>query len=312
VLVALALCLSTPAVDDAVLAVVPLDGLGVEGALLEKLNGAVRAQVRDLGVRMQVAKADCAGDVGCLVKAGEDVHATRVLAGSVGLAGDEVHVTLRLLDVGLKSELKALDDAAPANQADRKIRAAALRLLAPDKFATSGAIVVTTPLSGAEIVVDGVPRGTTPLFGPVDALAPGRREVEVRYPGAQSWRGFVDVDFDAPAPLDVAVQDGAVQQVPHATAVSRSGAPATVEHSTSWAMLGGAALGVVGLAALAGAAWSYAAAEDAFVAVHVRGEVTAANVAQNENMRLSYGILLPVGAVFVVAGGGLVAISALE
>ena len=318
--VALALCVATaapapaPAAEpnDVDLALVPLDGLGVDGALLAKLDAAVRAEVRDLGVSAAAVRPekDCAGDVACLVAVGEKAHAVRVLAGSVGLAGDEVHLTLRLLDVGLKTELKSIDDAAPADQAERRIRATAMRLLAAEKYNTSGAIFVSSPLAGCEVVVDGVPRGTTPLFGPVDALAPGRREVEVRYPGKTSWRGFVDVGFDQPEHLDVAEKNGALVQVAHEDAVSSAGAPSP--SSSAVLPLVGAGVAAVGAVGLVGAAVAYASAEDAYHRFHDQGHVSQAVLAQNGNMSVAYGILLPAGIACVAVGAGLVALSVVE
>lgn len=300
------------------LAVVPLDGLGMDPALLEKLDTGLRAEVDKLGVASikhdDVARAHrarpCDGDVGCLAALGKGLSATSVLAGSVGLAGDEVHVTLKIIDVPSGTVSKTLDASAPASQGARVVKSTAMRLLRPDEYNTSGGLLVNVKLSGAEIVVDGILRATTPLFGPVDGLTPGRRDVEVRYAGRKSWRGFVDVPFDEPARIELAEKGDALVLVPRA---STAGGP-KVQPADEVPVLTmvGAGVGIVGVAAGIGAIIAYTSADSAFRQGHDSGDVDPALIQQNQNASLAYGILLPVSLGCLVGGGGLLVFSLME
>jgi hypothetical protein len=323
VIAALALLLSTSAAADTgdKLAIVPLDGLGVDAVLLDKLDKAVRDEVNDLGVRAASAKAknDCSGDVKCLAGLGEAAGADQVLAGSVGLAGDVVHITLRIITVKLASEYKSLDDDAPADQAERHLRATAMKLLAPDQYVTAGSIVVATPLEGAVVFVDGQERGRAPFFSPIGGIAPGRREVEVKYPGTTSWRGFIDVSFDEAARLDVVEKDGALVEVAHGSVKmqqqsSSSPPPAKLGAGPSALTWFGVGAGALGLAALVGAAIANGVANDAFAKTTRPLPAPDAFDAIRANRAGvgAYYALISVGILGLAAGGGLVAYSFVE
>ncbi|HEY4223986.1 MAG TPA: PEGA domain-containing protein, partial [Myxococcota bacterium] len=311
--VAFAFSCSAPALADGAIAVVPLDGLGVEQVELEKLDHALADEVKALAIDSIAhddvlrANKECNGDAKCLVNIGKDVHAGRVLAGSVGMAGDELHISLKVVDVVLAMEVGAVDDQCPADQAEQRVRAATMKLLAPDKYNTSGAILVSTPLAGAEIVVDGVKRGTTPLFGPVDGLAPGRRDVEVRYPGKTTWHGFVDVGIDEPERLDIVDKDGVLTQVPHAP---KTAAPVESGSGLSPFVYVGVGVAALGVVALAGAGFAYSDAAESEAAFRLKPN--SADKDRNQDAVLAYGILLGSGVGAVVVGAGLAVIMGLE
>lgn len=310
-LAVLSLSLSTPSwaqADERTLAVVPLDGLGVDPGLLDKLNAALRAQVDKLElpavshdeVKAAHDQAPCDADVTCLARLGQSVGARRVLAGSVGVAADEVHIALKVIDVASGTESKPLEDTAPADQAEKRLQATALKLLDPERYNASGSLVVKLALSGAEVVVDGMPRGTTPLFGPVDQLPPGRRDVEVRYAGLKSWRGFVDVPFDEPVRLELAEKAGALVEVPRGDAPTTAApAPTALPALT----LAGGGLLAVGAVAFVGAAVAYVLGEQAYVKAHDDRQLDFADDAQAA--WTAQAILFPVAVVGIAAGAGL-------
>lgn len=291
------------------LAVVPLDGLGVDPALLDKLNAALRAQVDKLEVaavshdEVKAAhdKAPCDADVACLARLGQSLGARRVLTGSVGVAADEVHIALKVIDVASGTESKPLEDTAPADQAEKRLRATALKLLDPERYNASGSLMVKLALAGAEVVVDGVPRGTTPLFGPVDGLPPGRRDVEVRYAGKKSWRGFVDVPFDDPLHIELAEKDGALVEVPHGNASSTP--PAVSDKGSPVLALAGGGLLAAGVLAGIGGGVAYVIAEDAYVKAHDQRQPELA--AGADAAWITQAVLLPVAIAAIAGGGGL-------
>jgi hypothetical protein len=299
------------------LAVVPLDGLGADPALLQKLDGVLRAQVDRLElpavahdvVKAAHARSPCEQEVLCLARLGEAVGAQRVLAGSIGFAADDAHIALKVIDVASRTESNVLEERAPIDQAERRLRETALKLLSPRRYHESGSLVLSLPLAGAEVIVAGLPRGTTPLFGPIDRLTPGRREVEVRYAGLKSWRGFIDVPVDDAVRLALAVKEGAIVEVPRddASRVPAGAAPAEPQRPL---LLVGAGVAAAGVAAGVGAAISFVLAEAAFTRAHDEGDLSF--VDDNEAARAAYAVLLPVGVLATAAGAGLVIFSLSE
>ncbi len=126
VVTAIVLSTSTAALaDGGVFAVVPLDALGVEPALLMRLDAAVRERVHALGateadpaaVTRASSDKPCAGDAACLTALGKRVGAISVVAGSVGVAGDTLNVVLKVVDVASGVETRTEQGQAPLDQA---------------------------------------------------------------------------------------------------------------------------------------------------------------------------------------------------
>ena len=293
-------------------AVTPLDGLGVDAALLAKLDASLVQRVNDLKLPTIDANAvrgnaSCAGDPACLKQLGEKVGADRVLAGSVGLAGDQLHIALKLVDVARGKESRAVEEAVPFDQADLRLRASATKLLAPDQYNKSGSLYVVMPLTGAEVLIDGRVRGTSPLAGPIDSLPPGRREVEVRYAGAKPWRSFVDLRFEEPHRIELDLVDGALIEVPpRAEAIAEP----VVEEVNVLLLSGIATLGV-GVATGVGAIVAYNANEEAAGRL-TDGKINAKNFDDHHTVFIVGGALTAATVTALAIGSGLIGLSMVE
>ena len=291
-------------------AVTPLDGLGVDAGLLKKLDAALASEVRELqlftidpaAVR---AQRPCAGEPKCLKDIGDKLGADRVLAGSVGLAGDELHIALKLIDVARGEEPRAIDGATPVDQAELRMRASATKLLAPDLYNKSGSITVTVPLTGAEVIVDGSSRGATTAA--IVGLPPGRREVEVRYAGAKPWRAFVDLRFKEPHLVELALVDGALVEVPH----GGEGPATTSADEVNVLLLSGIGALGVGVVSGVGAIVAYRVREDAARRTN-DGEITRKNFDDFNAASVLCGTLTALSVTTVVVGAGLVGFSMVE
>jgi hypothetical protein len=239
---------------------------------------------------------------------GQKLGAERVLAGSVGGADDELHIALKIVSVAAGVEARSVNDTAPLERAELRLRASAIKLVRPDQFNKSGSILAVVPLAGAEVFVDGTLRGTTPLFGPIDDLPPGRREVEVRHPDAQPWRGFLDLRFGEPQRVELAVVDGALREVadsppPGEITPQPPGSPNVMLLSGIGAVVVGAGLGV-------GAMVAYGNVIDAGRRLQEEGTVVRRE--QLHATQAVYGTLLTATVVALAAGGGLIAFSFVE
>jgi hypothetical protein len=241
-----------PARAEQVVALAPLDGLGVDPGLLGALQGAVERRARALGLQVVSLPASCAGEVACLAQAGRAAAAGRVFTGTVGVVDDQVHLALRVIDVASAQESAAETATAAHDQAEVAVGISALRLLDLQRYNESGAIHVQCAAAGAVVWVDGAERGTTPLLGPIDKLPPGRRQVEVRLPGVQSYIGFVEAPVDAVATLSLRVREGQLVEEALASTVDPVG-----PRPTSPLLWAGMGTGVLALAAGVGAGVSY-------------------------------------------------------
>lgn len=302
--------------ETGVLAVVPLDALGVEPGLLLRLDAAVRERVTAAGssladpaaVSSAAGERPCAGDAACLSELGKRVGATGVVAGSVGVAGDTLNIALKVVDVASGVEKRVEQGQAPLDQAEAQVRALAFKLLDPAGYNASGAISVDVGMAGATVIIDGAPRGTTPLIGPIGGLPPGRRAVEVRAPGVQTWRKFVEAPVDGVVRIRL-TQEGD-QLVERAAAAVGKG-PAVGKVAVSPLVWAGAGALAAGVATGIGGAVAYGAAvgaRDRFVG----GERTSDVIQENQTATVAFGVLAPLGLVGVGGGIALVTFGLME
>lgn len=316
-IVTLAALLSWPTLaQPAALAVVPLDALGVEPALLARLDAAVGERARAKGGRVADAAAvsranaerPCAGDAACLSALGKRVNASGVVAGSVGLAGDTITVALKIVDVASGVETRTEQGKAPLDQAEEQVRALAYKLLDPAGYNASGAIFVDLGVPGATVVIDGAPRGTTPLIGPIGGLPPGRRAVEVRAPNVQPWRKFLDAPVDGVARVRLVREGDRLVERAAGTGGEGKGGEKVAVSPLVWAGAGALAVGV---GSSVGSAVAYGVASSARTRF-VGGERGVEVLDTSNNARLAFGVLVPLAVVGVVGGVTLATIGMME
>lgn len=288
---------------------------------MERLNNALHAQVQKLGaltigfdeVKAAHDASPCSGDVPCLTRLGARLGARQVLAGRVGKADGQMQIALQVVEVGSGTRRREVQQSVPINvpvdEAETRVRALAMEALAMDRWMRSAPLVVNAPVSGAEVLVDGVHQGTTPLFGPL-GLAPGRREVEVRMEGLTSWHGFVDLKFDTPITIALEVQDQALvrnrsaRERPSLRAAPRSTA------RPPWLVATGAGLATLGVASSVGAVVAWGVAADTHERVYSGRQL--ALVDDHQTAVTAYAVLMPTAVGAVVVGSALLAYTLLE
>lgn len=282
------------------LAVTPLEGNDVEESLRARLDDALAGELATLEMNTALVASGCALEPRCLAERGRALAAARVLAGRVSLVGEQLHIALTLVDVVTAYPSRAIEVVVAIAQAEEGLRAAASKLVAPDRYNKAASLAVNVPLTGAEVVVDGIRRGSAPMFGPVAGLAPGRRDVEVRFAGIKPWRGFIDLRFGEPHYLELHSIDGALIEVPSAAVPAPrapSAPPSCVRPILLWSGIGTAALTIV---SAGGALMAY---DEAGVALGGRypGHVTSNDVDDNRAALLAFGSLATVAIVSAVA-----------
>jgi len=158
---------------------------------------------RRLGGRLDAQIARCAGDPPCVAQIGDRLHVDEVILVGISQLGDVI-LALQRISVRTRSvEGRIAEAISPeAEPSDDLLLGYLRRLLPPDDFRRFGGIRVKASVSGAEVTLDGLLRGRTPL-AMLRVEAPRRYQLKVRKSGY--------IDFDAT--LDVQ-PDGMVEVTP--------------------------------------------------------------------------------------------------
>ena len=134
----------------------------------------------------------CDGKARCLAELGRTVAARYVVYGEVGGLGQVQIVYLKVIDVNGRKELRSTTVDLGADDRDRQARAAAVRLLAPERY--RGTLALAVDVEGASIYVDGKRIARSPS-DPI-ALPVGTHALRVTHPEFRDFVRFVDVAFD--------------------------------------------------------------------------------------------------------------------
>ena len=150
--------------------------------------------------------ADCAVDVA------KQMEADQVLAGDVTLAGDDVLISLVLVDARDGARLKSIERKVPRYEdlsyyAARQLTALALTGKSIDTRVPVRIVAKGDGLEGpAKVVFDGKEIGDAPVIVETD---PGDHEVQILHEGFAKWRAQVTVDEGTPVSLTAElVKDG--------------------------------------------------------------------------------------------------------
>ncbi len=158
-------------------------GLEVVGpdAVQEKLGRAGHAEL----VR-------CADDAKCLAEKGRKLGVDRIVGGWLQQRGTSYRVAIVHVDASTGERLGGLEREIPiaSRRLQKDVAAAAPGLLASGQDAT-GVLEVTTDAPGAEVIVDDVSVGRTPV---ARVLKPGKHKVKLKHEGwADQDATWVDV-----------------------------------------------------------------------------------------------------------------------
>jgi hypothetical protein len=150
-----------------------------------------------LGRGPHAALVRCADEARCLADRGGRLKVDRIVGGRLDKRGTSYRVALVHADAATGARLSGLEREIPvaSRRLQRDVAAAAAGLLAGGEEAT-GVLRVATDLPGAEVSIDDVPAGRTPV---ARVVKPGKHKVKV------SLEGCADAE-----PIWVAVEAGAI------------------------------------------------------------------------------------------------------
>jgi hypothetical protein len=207
-IVALLLLASVAARATETYALFRLDPLGIDPQIVDQLQHILRNELqrvvgRELPSERAVLDviaanpklAACTADPTCLAPLAKALHVTRVVSGNVGGLADSYVVNLKLVD-DTGRELRRVTatlSGSPEELID-EIRVAAFRLVAPERLV--GNIAILSDVPGANVMLDGVDVGKTPLAGPLVNLPMGVHKLAVEREGFSSFAEDVPVRFE--------------------------------------------------------------------------------------------------------------------
>lgn len=219
-LVALLMASASAYADDRRTVLAPLATLGSESSSVEiraaqaavaagigAVDGIELVSAEDMAKAIQAAKRpqlrSCDGDTRCLAELGALLSAEQVVYGEVGGLGEAQIIYLKVVEVASAKQIRntVLEMGGKATS-EQATRAAAVRLLDPDRY--RGSLKIATTVKGASIFVDGELIAKTPA-APIE-LEVGAHALRVTHPEFRDYVRFVDIDFGVPAAIDVELQ----------------------------------------------------------------------------------------------------------
>ena len=143
------------------------------------------------------------GDQGA-ASVGKALGAQHVVAGSVTLVGNDLTVELRLLDTKAATVVnhRVLGPVSAIEKIATQLPGVAQELVGPLLEAQQGSVLVRSNEESADVMVDGVLRGTTPLTAPIK-LPRGTHRVELRKDGFITQAQPARIQPDEVTVLDV-------------------------------------------------------------------------------------------------------------
>jgi hypothetical protein len=260
VIVALLLLVSVAARATETYALFRLDPLGIDPQIVDQLQRILRVELtrvvgRELPSERAVADvvaangklAACTAEPACLAPLAKALHVTRVVSGNVGGLADSYVVNLKLVDDAGR-ELRRVTATLSGSSAELidEIRVAAFRLVAPERLV--GNIAILSDVPDANVMLDGVDVGKTPLAGPLANLPMGVHKLAVEREGFSSFAEDVPVRFEKTT--QVVVHQNAMNAAARKTERRRRAAGETPVYARWWfwaAMAGSAVATGIGI-----------------------------------------------------------------
>jgi hypothetical protein len=133
----------------------------------------------------------CGTGAGCLSGLGRLAGMRYVITGEVALEQGRTITRLVLVDTRDEKVVNRAEAVSAGVPGRRHLEQLAVAMFEPERY--RGSIELTSPVAGAEVLLDGRPVGVTPLVGPLADVRAGEHLVEVKKPGHQTFSRRVRV-----------------------------------------------------------------------------------------------------------------------
>jgi len=143
----------------------------------------------------------CGAEKDCVVRFGEALKVSKVIAGDMTTVGRGFALSMKLMDIEKKRVLRRVSAVVTGK---RNIRQKALlelgyRLVAPEKHV--GKVAITVDVKGAKIFVDGKLKATSP--SPPLKVRAGAHNIRVTHPSYHDYLKFITLPFKKTLTLKV-------------------------------------------------------------------------------------------------------------
>lgn len=197
-------------------AIYPLQPLGTEPSVAERLEEIVYLEMAETG-RVYLVDRDkvvrlveqdrshgvtCQGAPDCLAVLGSRLGADQVFYGTVATLGGSYVLDAKLVDTSNRRIVGRRSITLQGEQAVllQGIRDLAVQLAAPDLWA--GTLDLRLKQKGAKIYVDGLDVGSSPI-PPLTKMVPGKHVLRVVSPDHPDFERFVDIKFGLTTVLEI-------------------------------------------------------------------------------------------------------------
>ena len=135
----------------------------------------------------------CGTGPACISGLGDLAGIPWVIAGEVRLTGGRVVTELVLVDTAKKAVVSraAVESGGPPG--DAHMEELAVAMFEPEQY--RGSLELSCAVEGAEVLLDGKKAGTTPLAGPLDGIAAGKHQLEVKKLGHQPFSREIRINM---------------------------------------------------------------------------------------------------------------------
>ncbi|MBN2358999.1 MAG: PEGA domain-containing protein [Deltaproteobacteria bacterium] len=208
---------TAPTAPPRTVAIYPLQPLGTEQQVVDRLEALLHAEVDKLSAIKLQSRAEtlltikqtadaatpCSDDA-CLAKIGVSCNVEKLVYGTVASLGESYVLDLKLIDVrsGLLERRQSASLSGDQSVLIEGIRAVSTQLITPELFV--GTLDLKLGKPGAEVFLDGVSVGTTPL-APLDRVTPGKHALKIVLQGYQDFDRFVEVKLGRTTVVNVAL-----------------------------------------------------------------------------------------------------------
>ncbi len=237
---------ANPAIIRGVLRGVVADELRGFSVLNEAKTAALVAQAKELNLTCGALDTDCLLKLGIL--GGVDL----IISPQLSTENDEAILTVAAVDASTGTARGVAKRSVTKSDAATASRSAIIEILAPDRY--RGRLAVNANAEGADVLVDGVSQGATPLPAPLELTA-GPHKLDVKADGFVPFSQEVEVPFESLVAIDVSLAKvGETVAVAPPQTDDQEGAESTWRGP---ALLGlGAATGIAAVAAIATGAFA--------------------------------------------------------
>lgn len=201
------------------LAIYPLQPLGTEMEIADRLDAVLRAEVKKLrGVELQDRTSTqrvlemvegpqkrCKDHLDCMAHIGRQSTVNWLVYGTVATLGDSYTLDLKLLEVASGTVVNRVSEQLSGDKdvLISGVCAIATKLIAPEQYL--GTVELTSTVAGALVVIDAKEVGTTPLNSL--QLQPGQHSLRVSKKNYHDFDHFFEVKFAHTTVVDVVLQE---------------------------------------------------------------------------------------------------------